>query len=689
MTGVIATIPRYQFFDSKGKPLVGGKLYTYLAGTTTPVATYQDQDLTIKNGNPIPLDGSGSCTIWLDPAKQYKFVLKDAKGVTQPGWPVDNISGAANMVSLAPTLSTFAKLSILASQLGSSLIGFVQLGVGAILRTIQDKLRVTIDVEDFGAVGDNAADDTAALVKAFDALRARGGGRIRFSPGKTYYMLPTGGTNLKNWFDLSGCYGVTVEGNGAKIRTGAVTASQYLFDLNGTVGVKIENLRLASGHQVRTDLAGIFWIRARWGARSIVLENVDFDYGVAGFVAQGKYMNEGDDTNRVRGIRLNNVTSNGTYYPALFQSAGDNVKGNIITRNAGRSYFAFNVHDHEMTVDSQQGGPFSDVLLKAYGTTAFYSKLSNIKLVYKTDGRYAGSGNQSAEEAMVAMDFQLNPTNPAACMFSNIDIQLDVTASAADRNQNVFTIRKYDANGNPDTVARGHNLVGLKLHGAGYGLQNLLANSLNLFARASENWTGEFVYGMHIHDLFLGNVAAQDAVLLNGTPIVGACKLERVKTEGGLALTNIGGKELSIEESSFRNYSAKSRILQSYPVAWTADGTAPNIGSGSLVGYYTSDGKTCTVDLYFKAAADTTFGSGIWHFSLPMQRAVAGYGSVGSAMSLDAGATYYDGTCRVLAGASVMELMLGGNPGNFANASSPIVWANQDYFAATITYPIE
>ena len=70
--------PKQQFFDANGEPLVGGKIYTYEAGTSTPVATYQDASGVTANTNPIILDSRGMCNIWLLTTVSYKYVVKDA-----------------------------------------------------------------------------------------------------------------------------------------------------------------------------------------------------------------------------------------------------------------------------------------------------------------------------------------------------------------------------------------------------------------------------------------------------------------------------------------------------------------------------------------------------------------------------------------------------------------------------------
>ena len=73
-----------QLFDDNGNPLAGGKIYTYLAGTTTPAATYTSSSGSIAHTNPIVLDGAGrvpSGEIWLTDGISYKFVVEDANNV--------------------------------------------------------------------------------------------------------------------------------------------------------------------------------------------------------------------------------------------------------------------------------------------------------------------------------------------------------------------------------------------------------------------------------------------------------------------------------------------------------------------------------------------------------------------------------------------------------------------------------
>jgi hypothetical protein len=83
-----------QFFTNTGAVLTGGKLYTYLAGTTTPATTYTTSAGTVARTNPVVLDSAGrvpgSGEIWISPVS-YKFILKDSNDVLIATY--DNIFG--------------------------------------------------------------------------------------------------------------------------------------------------------------------------------------------------------------------------------------------------------------------------------------------------------------------------------------------------------------------------------------------------------------------------------------------------------------------------------------------------------------------------------------------------------------------------------------------------------------------
>ena len=83
----------WQFFDNNGVPLSGGLLYTYLAGTSTPAATYTTAVGNVANSNPIVLDSAGrpSNEVWLSNSVAYKFVLQTSTATLI--WTMDNLSG--------------------------------------------------------------------------------------------------------------------------------------------------------------------------------------------------------------------------------------------------------------------------------------------------------------------------------------------------------------------------------------------------------------------------------------------------------------------------------------------------------------------------------------------------------------------------------------------------------------------
>lgn len=78
---ILGPQPKVQFFADSGTFLVGGKVYTYAAGTSMPLATYTDSTGGTANTNPVILDSRGEANIWYSSGTAYKIKLTDANGV--------------------------------------------------------------------------------------------------------------------------------------------------------------------------------------------------------------------------------------------------------------------------------------------------------------------------------------------------------------------------------------------------------------------------------------------------------------------------------------------------------------------------------------------------------------------------------------------------------------------------------
>jgi len=116
MTSSIATtfVNGYtKFTDSDGSPLSNGTAAFFLAGTSTPVVTYQDEGKNAANEIVIDLDASGGASIWLDPTNggnecvSFKLLLKDANGVAVDNYPVDGLP------VFAPSAGAFLSTSVI------------------------------------------------------------------------------------------------------------------------------------------------------------------------------------------------------------------------------------------------------------------------------------------------------------------------------------------------------------------------------------------------------------------------------------------------------------------------------------------------------------------------------------------------------------------------------------------------
>jgi hypothetical protein len=303
-----------QFFDNNGDPLVGGKLFTYAAGTTTPQVTYTSATGVTPNSNPIILNGGGRVPseIWLTDGLEYKFVLYSSTDQLIGSW--DNIVGInSNFVNFTAqqelqtatadqtvfTLTTMqyapgtnsltvfvdgvnqygpgatyayvetdsttvtftnglhvgAEVKFTTAQSNTSSatnaaqVTYDPAGTGAVATNVQDKLRETVSVKDFGAVGDGVTDDYDAILAAWNYCRPIGASL--YFPSGTYLVSGERNYPFKNTAlpvtSLLECNNMTIFGDGPSsiLKTSSVNGADVL-QLNGLKNFHVRNLQTQS-----------------------------------------------------------------------------------------------------------------------------------------------------------------------------------------------------------------------------------------------------------------------------------------------------------------------------------------------------------------------------------------------------------------------------------------------------------
>ena len=113
------------FLGVTGLPLSGGQLYSYQAGSSTPLATYTTVSGTIANANPIILgtDGRAPNEIWLTYGYNYKFILQDSAGGTIATY--DDIYGILGTIPAASSTLPTGMILLWSGSIGSIPAGYL------------------------------------------------------------------------------------------------------------------------------------------------------------------------------------------------------------------------------------------------------------------------------------------------------------------------------------------------------------------------------------------------------------------------------------------------------------------------------------------------------------------------------------------------------------------------------------
>ena len=214
----------FQFFNNDGLPLNAGKIYTYQAGSTTPLATYTDSSGLIANTNPIILgtDGRPPSTIWLLQGFFYKFVLKTSADITIQTY--DNLYGIVSATPPAATPIPAGGIFLWSGSIGSIPAGYVLCNGSNGTPDLRD--RFIVGAGSTYAVNASGGSADAVVVSHTHAATVTDPGHTHTAPGKN--QLIAGG----------GSFDWTTDGptttNTTNSNTTGITVSNATAGVSGT-----------------------------------------------------------------------------------------------------------------------------------------------------------------------------------------------------------------------------------------------------------------------------------------------------------------------------------------------------------------------------------------------------------------------------------------------------------------------
>ena len=159
---------------------------------------------------------------------------------------------------------------------------------------------------------------------------------------------------------------------------------------------------------------------------------------------------------------------------------------------------------------------------------------------------------------------------------------------------------------------------------------------------------------------------------------------------GSSTFTNLGPTVLT--GSVTINESDITSAWESYTPDWRSNGgTDPDIGDGTIEGYYKVIGKTCFVRGNIAMGSTTTFGTDDWLISVPLTAAHPDAIQIGASL-LDDGTSWYNAQLNgAYAGSpdrTIIQYNMAGGTASPISAIRPFIWAAGDRFVWNGSYEI-
>jgi len=217
MAAISVQVPFPVFYDRDGLPLDNGDIYIGTANTdavTNQIQVYYDKALTITASQPLKTSSgyiyrNGTPAQVYVNANDFSISVLESNGLLIYNFPeATGVGVGASAISFTGFKSQVGTVADLADADGSDWIGYTPSGTGAVARSAQDKMRDSVSVQDFGAVGNGVANDAAAIQLALNT-----GKSIFFDSGKTYKVTGTLSATADN--QIINLNGAKIDFNGA------------------------------------------------------------------------------------------------------------------------------------------------------------------------------------------------------------------------------------------------------------------------------------------------------------------------------------------------------------------------------------------------------------------------------------------------------------------------------------------
>lgn len=540
----------------------------------------------------------------------------------------------------------------------------------------------SLNINGFGADPTGVRDSTKAFQDAAATLRTIGGGTLQLQAGANYKVFA--GVNAQTFLmDLSGTTNVVILGNGATITSTLVNTAQSVVAFYGAPfnGFAVDSLTFIGGNTtLRTG--GESLVAFSGGSRNVRVTNVIAKNCGAGVGCT-------DNTTKQTGVVVLNGYFERCFYPLSLWGT-DDVLAHITTVNCGRSYFPVAPCDnHDVYVNSQSGYTSSDCLLKVYadpGKSVADNTISNIRLTYRSGGRYPGAGNQA--DGIIEMDIEQATVVSGAGHFRDVRIAFTMDGgSGVDKPSNIFNMNRYLFGGGHDTTVRGHSYQNISISGSASNWNNSDAGGVVICPTAAGDvWTGDLISGFALRDLQILGVPPGDAISVNGQGAIAGTQflsMDNVRVDGAITYASLTNANISRRAVSASNSNTVDNKLTAFTPTWV--GGSPTIGNGTLAGNWARQGDMVDVTIMIQPGSTTTFGAGAYTLSLPFTCAGTDI-TLGVAYAFEGGVANHIGICYVAAGASVANVIFN-SPGISWGAAAPWTFKNGDTVRLSIRYP--